>query len=167
MAVHLLGDGPGLLQAGGRGNRLRVRSRKRPRVGPSVAATPRTRASDRRSRRRDATSKGASGRGLDAAAAATPIVRGRGPTTQVARTSTLEDADYMTASAPFLESMKTAYESADPENPGVQPRPGFGGVQCVRRADLPLMNRGDAATWIFRGHESRRRRGRDVCIPWT
>ena len=37
-----------------------------------------------------------------------------------------------------------------------------------RRADLPLMNRGDAAagTWIFHGDESRRRRGCDVDIPW-
>ena len=35
-----------------------------------------------------------------------------------------------------------------------------------RRADLPKMGRGDAAaaTWIFSGDESRRRRGRDVDI---
>ena len=35
------------------------------------------------------------------------------------------------------------------------------------RADLPQTSRGDAAaaTCIFRGDESRRRRGRDVCIP--
>ena len=33
---------------------------------------------------------------------------------------------------------------------------------------MSLTNRGDAAaaTWIFRGDESRRRRGRDVDIPW-
>ena len=51
-----------------------------------------------------------------------------------------------------------------------------------RRADVPSINRGDAAaaTWIFRGHESlrrhgrvadiqraSRRRGRDVDIPWA
>ena len=38
-----------------------------------------------------------------------------------------------------------------------------------RRADLPQTSRGDAAaagTWIFRGDESRRRRGWDVDIPW-
>ena len=36
------------------------------------------------------------------------------------------------------------------------------------RVDIPLMNRGDAAatTWLFRGDESRRRRGRDVDNPW-
>ena len=36
----------------------------------------------------------------------------------------------------------------------------------VRRADTSPMNRGDAAaaTWIFRGNKSRRRRGRDVDI---
>ena len=36
-----------------------------------------------------------------------------------------------------------------------------GAVLYVRRAEVPLMNRGDAvaATWIFRGDESRRRRG--------
>ena len=35
------------------------------------------------------------------------------------------------------------------------------------RVNIPLMNRGDAAaaTWIFPGDESRRRRGRDVDIP--
>ena len=39
--------------------------------------------------------------------------------------------------------------------------------QHVRRADLPRTGRGDAAaaTWIFRGDESRRGRGRDVDIP--
>ena len=38
----------------------------------------------------------------------------------------------------------------------------------VRRADLPLINRGDAAatTWIFRGDESRRRRGCDADVSW-
>ena len=37
-----------------------------------------------------------------------------------------------------------------------------------RRADLPKTGRGDAAaaTWIFRGDESRRCRGRDADIPW-
>ena len=37
----------------------------------------------------------------------------------------------------------------------------------VHRADTPQTNRGDAAaaTWIFRGELSRRRRGRDVDIP--
>ena len=37
------------------------------------------------------------------------------------------------------------------------------------RADLPLMTRGGAtaATWTFRGDESRRRRGRDADIPWS
>ena len=37
----------------------------------------------------------------------------------------------------------------------------------VRRVDLPRTGRGDAAAaaWIFRGHESRRRRGRDMDIP--
>ena len=37
-----------------------------------------------------------------------------------------------------------------------------------RRADMSLMNRGDAAaaTWIFSGDESRQRRGRDADIPW-
>ena len=36
-----------------------------------------------------------------------------------------------------------------------------------RRADIPPKSRGDAAVvaWIFRGEESRRRRGRDVDIP--
>ena len=38
------------------------------------------------------------------------------------------------------------------------------GSAYVRRADLPLTSRGDAATWIFRGHESRP--CRDVDIPW-
>ena len=38
----------------------------------------------------------------------------------------------------------------------------------VRRAELPKASRGDAAaaTWIFRGDESRRRRGGDVDILW-
>ena len=36
----------------------------------------------------------------------------------------------------------------------------------VRGANLPLMNRGGAATWIFRGEESRRCRGCDVDIQW-
>ena len=37
-----------------------------------------------------------------------------------------------------------------------------------RRADIPPMNRGDAAagTRIFSGDESRRRRGRDADVPW-
>ena len=37
-----------------------------------------------------------------------------------------------------------------------------------RRADIPQRSRGDAAAvaWIFRGDESRRRRGRDADIPW-
>ena len=41
------------------------------------------------------------------------------------------------------------------------------GDSYVRRVDMSLTNRGDAAgaTWIFRGNESRRRRGRDVDIP--
>ena len=41
-------------------------------------------------------------------------------------------------------------------------------VKRVRRADRPLTNRGDAAaaTWIFRGDGSRRRRGGDVDLPW-
>ena len=41
-------------------------------------------------------------------------------------------------------------------------------LQYFRRADLSLMNCGDAAaaTWIFRGDESRPRRGCDVDIPW-
>ena len=36
-----------------------------------------------------------------------------------------------------------------------------------RRADTPQTSRGDAvaATWIFRGDESQRRRGRDVDLP--
>ena len=35
-----------------------------------------------------------------------------------------------------------------------------------RRADMPQTSRGDAAaaTWIFRGDESRRRRGRDAAV---
>ena len=38
----------------------------------------------------------------------------------------------------------------------------------LRRADLPKTGRGDAvaATWIFRGDESRRHRGYDVDLPW-
>ena len=42
-------------------------------------------------------------------------------------------------------------------------------IAYVRRADIPWeTGRGDAAcaTWIFRGDESRRRRGRDVDLPW-
>ena len=42
------------------------------------------------------------------------------------------------------------------------------GEWYVRRAELPLMNRGDAAaaTLIFRGDAPQRRRGCDVDIPW-
>ena len=36
----------------------------------------------------------------------------------------------------------------------------------VRRADAPSTKRGDAAAWIVRGDESRRRRGWDVDVPW-
>ena len=41
-------------------------------------------------------------------------------------------------------------------------------VKYVRRADLPLTNRGAAAaaTWIVRGDESWRRRGHDADVPW-
>ena len=45
---------------------------------------------------------------------------------------------------------------------------GAGGAAAYFRcADIPRMSRGDAAvgTWIFRGNESRRRRGWDVDIP--
>ena len=42
----------------------------------------------------------------------------------------------------------------------------WNGYSC--RAAIPPTNRGGAAaaTWTFRGDESRRRRGRDVDIPW-
>ena len=41
-------------------------------------------------------------------------------------------------------------------------------LTSFRRAELPLMDRGDAAavTWTFRGDETRRRHGCDVDIPW-
>ena len=41
-------------------------------------------------------------------------------------------------------------------------------VESFRRADLPKTGHGDAAaaTWIFSGDESRRRRGCDVDIQW-
>ena len=59
------------------------------------------------------------------------------------------------------ESVEADYEL------GAEVGAGHFGRVYRRRADLPLMNRGDAAaaTWTFRGDESRRRRGRDVGIP--
>ncbi|AZL06563.1 MAG: ABC transporter substrate-binding protein [Brevibacterium aurantiacum] len=46
------------------------------------------------------------------------------------RTSTYENADYQKAAAPFYKQTEEAINSADPKNPGVQPRPTLG-VQFV------------------------------------
>ena len=52
-------------------------------------------------------------------------------------------------------------------DPDVQPRLGLKDKErvlsaYVSRVDIPPTGRGDAATWIVRGDESRWRRGRDV-----
>ena len=46
------------------------------------------------------------------------------------RTSTYENPDYQKAAEPFYKQTEDAINSADPENPGVQPRPTLG-VQFV------------------------------------
>ncbi|WP_029136136.1 ABC transporter substrate-binding protein [Nakamurella lactea] len=49
------------------------------------------------------------------------------------RISTYENADYLKAAGAFAEATKTAIQEADPENPGMQPRPTVG-IQFV---DIP------------------------------
>ena len=49
------------------------------------------------------------------------------------RASTYSNADYLKAAKAFADATKTAIESADPTNPGVQPRPTIG-IQFV---DIP------------------------------
>ncbi|WP_459971243.1 ABC transporter substrate-binding protein [Nocardioides pyridinolyticus] len=52
------------------------------------------------------------------------------------RASTYENAEYLEVAAAFAEPTKSAIESADPENPGVQPRPAIG-IQFVDIPEFP------------------------------
>lgn len=52
------------------------------------------------------------------------------------RASTYENPDYLKVAAAFAEPTKAAIEGADPENPGVQPRPAIG-IQFVDIPEFP------------------------------
>ena len=52
------------------------------------------------------------------------------------RASTYENADYLKEAGAFAEQTKAAIESADPANPGVQPRPALG-IQFVDIPEFP------------------------------
>ncbi|MHA6780008.1 ABC transporter substrate-binding protein [Pseudonocardia saturnea] len=52
------------------------------------------------------------------------------------RTSTYSNPDYLAESAAFAEPTRTAIESADPRDPGVQPRPALG-IQFVGIPEFP------------------------------
>jgi sorbitol/mannitol transport system substrate-binding protein len=52
------------------------------------------------------------------------------------RASTYENPDYLKVSSAFAEPTKAAIEAADPENPGVQPRPAIG-IQFVDIPEFP------------------------------
>lgn len=52
------------------------------------------------------------------------------------RSSTYDNAEYLEEAGPFAEATRSAIESADPENPGVQPRPAIG-VQFVGIPEFP------------------------------
>ncbi len=52
------------------------------------------------------------------------------------RASTYENADYLKVASAFAEPTKSAIEAADPENPGVQPRPAIG-IQFVDIPEFP------------------------------
>src|SRR5689334_18953212 len=52
------------------------------------------------------------------------------------RASTYENADYLKVASAFAEPTKAAIEAADPENPGVQPRPAIG-IQFVDIPEFP------------------------------
>ncbi len=54
------------------------------------------------------------------------------------RASTYENPDYLAVAEAFAEPTKNAIESADPENPGVQPRPAIG-VQFVDIPEFPSL----------------------------
>ena len=81
--------------------------------------------------------------------------------------STLESENWQDL---FVEG-RGAFEAARRDGDGLQrarAAAGLAELWFFRRADISLMNRGDAAatTWIFRGDESPRRRGCDADIPW-
>ncbi|MGA8977775.1 MAG: sugar ABC transporter substrate-binding protein [Pedococcus sp.] len=52
------------------------------------------------------------------------------------RASTYENADYLAVASAFAGPTKAAIEAADPENPGVQPRPAIG-IQFVDIPEFP------------------------------
>jgi sorbitol/mannitol transport system substrate-binding protein len=52
------------------------------------------------------------------------------------RASTYENADYLKVASAFAEPTRSAIEAADPENPGVQPRPAIG-IQFVDIPEFP------------------------------
>ena len=52
------------------------------------------------------------------------------------RASTYENADYLEVASAFAEPTRSAIASADPENPGVQPRPAIG-IQFVDIPEFP------------------------------
>ncbi len=52
------------------------------------------------------------------------------------RSSTYSNADYVKSAEAFAPATKSAIESADPENPGVQPRPAPG-IQFVDIPEFP------------------------------
>ncbi len=52
------------------------------------------------------------------------------------RSSTYDNQDYLEEAGPFAEATRAAIESADPEDPGVQPRPAIG-VQFVGIPEFP------------------------------
>ena len=52
------------------------------------------------------------------------------------RASTYENPDYLKVASAFAEPTKSAIEAADPENPGVQPRPAIG-IQFVDIPEFP------------------------------
>lgn len=54
------------------------------------------------------------------------------------RASTFENPDYLAVAKAFAEPTKKAIEAADPENPGVQPRPAIG-IQFVDIPEFPSL----------------------------
>ncbi|MDR6863115.1 ABC-type glycerol-3-phosphate transport system substrate-binding protein [Phycicoccus sp. 3266] len=52
------------------------------------------------------------------------------------RASTYENPEYLKVSSAFAGPTKAAIEAADPENPGVQPRPAIG-IQFVDIPEFP------------------------------
>jgi sorbitol/mannitol transport system substrate-binding protein len=54
------------------------------------------------------------------------------------RASTYENPDYLKVAGAFAEPTKAAIEAADPENPGVQPRPAIG-IQFVDIPEFPSL----------------------------